>query len=861
MCLVTLALFAVMSGGRSVYADKPRGYDDAMRRASALFDDKKYEASAQEFLIAADLVRETDQPEPELEVRALMKRARSLQRVLDKAALRETNRRIHGLQHAQGEHLLAALTGLDLGYLDCEFGEYDTAIDVLTGSFDLFVKAGKSVRAGHALTRLADAYRLQRDYAQALTRAAMAMRIFDRKTKSRRSRADVLNITGIIHTDLGDADRALVLFEEALTFYGEKEVFEKADVRLNIGVANYVRGDIPEAIEQIEKAHGTYKKYGDPQGLSRSLTQWGFALSRADEHEAALVKLREGVKLAGKDRVSAAYANLYVADALLATNKTAEAQKLFASLLQEGDKLGDRQLQCHARRGLADVFVAQGAPAKALPHLRKSLALVDSIVAGLAPVAGSFGRSRRAATYDAAVRTGFAAGDPELAFELLELSRARSLLARLGVRDVAEQLDPPAELLKREAAARQAVLAAKATYATALLTGRHDRARSAYQARLAAELAYEGTLDELQRHAQKALPLVRPTPAKMAEVTAGLHTDQRLVMFGVTETRAHALVLGKKTKPRLVDLGSAAALATAVDDLALPEADGAELTDAIAALRQRLLDPLKLGTGAKRVLICPDGPLAHVPFQLLDDAREFAFIPSATAYQLLGRRTRSAGTKMFAVGDPAFEVEREGRKLSTFAGSSKLDQLTGSREEIQAIAREGDKVLLGEAAHEDAVRAVLGGKTHYQSVLLATHGFASDRRPSRSGLALSPGAEHDGFLSVVEIFGLQIKTDLLVLSACNSGRGTATHGEGMLGLAGACMYAGAPRIVASLWRVDDDATRAFMEVFHRAWRGSKKTKPTSIFAALRAASKHVRSQPKWEHPKYWAAWVLWGAPD
>ena len=790
-----------------------------------------------------------------------MKRARYLQRLMDKAALRETNRRIYRLQAARGETLRAALTGLDLGFLECEFGEYDVAIQVLGASLDRFVEAKNATRAGQALTYIADAFRLRRSYAKALDRAGMALRIFDPRTKRRRSRADVLNVIGIIHTDLGDADRALVYFEEALTFYGEKDVFEKADVQLNIGVASYVRGDIPEAIEQIEKAHGTYKKYGDPQGLSRSLTQWGFALSRADQHEAALIKLREAVKLAGKDRVSAAYANLYVADALLATKKTPEAHKLFTSLLKEGDKLGDRQLQCHAQRGLADSFVAQGAPAKALPHLRKSLELVDAIVAGLAPVAGSFGRSRRAATYDAAVRTGFASGDPKLAFELLELSRARSLLARLGVREVAAQLDPPKDLLKREEAARKAVLAAKATYATALLTGRHDRARRAYTDRLAAELVYEGTLDALQRHAQKALPLVSPTPAKMADVAAGLHADQRMVMFGVTETRAHALVIGKKIKPRLVDLGPAAALATAVEDLALPEAAGKELTDAIAALQKRLLDPLKLGKGAKRILICPDGPLAHVPFQLLDDERDFAFIPSATVYRLLGRRARGTGTKIFAVGDPAYEVERDGRKLSTFAGSAKLDQLSGSREEVKAIAREGDNVLFGEKAHEDAVRAVLAEKTHYQSIVLATHGFASDRRPSRSGLALSPGIEHDGFLSVVEIFGLRIKTDLLVLSACDSGRGTAMHGEGMLGLAGAFMYAGAPRIVASLWRVDDDATKAFMEVFHRAWRGSKKTKPVSIFAALRAAKRHVRSQPKWEHPKYWAAWVLWGVAD
>jgi CHAT domain-containing protein len=106
---------------------------------------------------------------------------------------------------------------------------------------------------------------------------------------------------------------------------------------------------------------------------------------------------------------------------------------------------------------------------------------------------------------------------------------------------------------------------------------------------------------------------------------------------------------------------------------------------------------------------------------------------------------------------------------------------------------------------------------------------------------------------------LECRADLVVLSACDTGRGRIYRSEGVIGLARAFMHAGAPRVICSLWKVDDDATRALMVAFYGRWSGKGGRQEAA--AALRAAQADARAQPRWKAPWYWAAWVLWGLLD
>jgi CHAT domain-containing protein len=144
-----------------------------------------------------------------------------------------------------------------------------------------------------------------------------------------------------------------------------------------------------------------------------------------------------------------------------------------------------------------------------------------------------------------------------------------------------------------------------------------------------------------------------------------------------------------------------------------------------------------------------------------------------------------------------------------------------------------------------------------RALLLAGHGLVNEDHPSLSAIALTAEGEDDGFVTALEILQLRIPADLVVLSACESGRGTHAPGEGILGLVRAFMFAGAPRVLASLWKVDDEATAVLMAHFFR--RLEAKDEPAR---ALRIAQEHVRgAKPKWKDPYYWAGWVLWGLPE
>ena len=132
--------------------------------------------------------------------------------------------------------------------------------------------------------------------------------------------------------------------------------------------------------------------------------------------------------------------------------------------------------------------------------------------------------------------------------------------------------------------------------------------------------------------------------------------------------------------------------------------------------------------------------------------------------------------------------------------------------------------------------------------------------PMRSSLALTATKEEDGFLTCLEVFRMEIPADLVVLSACETAKGRIFRAEGIVGLTRAFMAAGAPSVLCSLWRVDDEATRALMVRFYELWRPADGSPGIAAAAALRRAQAHVRSQEAWRHPYYWAAWVLWGLP-
>jgi CHAT domain-containing protein len=189
-----------------------------------------------------------------------------------------------------------------------------------------------------------------------------------------------------------------------------------------------------------------------------------------------------------------------------------------------------------------------------------------------------------------------------------------------------------------------------------------------------------------------------------------------------------------------------------------------------------------------------------------------------------------------------------------------ISSLPQSRDEAEAIMKvvpkgEGMSALGFDASRATVMRPDL---SQYRIIHFATHGFANFKHPELSGIVLSlvdeKGQPQDGYLRLHDIYNLDLPADLVVLSACQTGVGKQIKGEGLIALTRGFTYAGAQRVVASLWKVDDEATRELMQEFYTQMF-TNRLKPA---AALRAAQRKLSHQSQWRSPYYWAGFVLQG---
>ncbi len=325
-----------------------------------------------------------------------------------------------------------------------------------------------------------------------------------------------------------------------------------------------------------------------------------------------------------------------------------------------------------------------------------------------------------------------------------------------------------------------------------------------------------------------------------------------------------------------------------------------ELMAASRELSRMILSPIPAEMlNSKRLVVIPDGGLNYVPFSALPQsdgsqtillAHEIVTLPSLSSLAI--QRREMAGRKpvdgMVAVlADPVFGGDDSRLKVakkiavpepSDLAALRIIDHLSNDSKLAAGKRRpliprlpftrlEADRILeltppgsSLKVTDFQASRKIiddprLGG---YRYIHFATHGLADAERPGLSALVLSmvdeQGNPQDGFLRANEIYNLRLPAELVVLSACQTGLGKQIKGEGLVGLTRGFMYAGAKRVMVSLWNVNDQATSELMQRFYRKLLKENAT-PAE---ALRAAQMEMARHPKWNAPYYWAAFVLQG---
>jgi CHAT domain-containing protein len=260
------------------------------------------------------------------------------------------------------------------------------------------------------------------------------------------------------------------------------------------------------------------------------------------------------------------------------------------------------------------------------------------------------------------------------------------------------------------------------------------------------------------------------------------------------------------------------------------------------------------------VVVMPQAELFAIPFAALMDDRGNHLIdkhtlvtsPSIETFRLAAARSKPATKltkdQLLVVGNPSMPAYL----ARPDEAPTELNDLPGSEIEAKAIADLfGIQPIIGEAATEVAVSERM---KNARVIHLATHGLLESAdvfsRSYLSAIALAPSPEEDGFLTVREVTRMKLNADLVVLSACDTGRGEIT-GEGITGLSQAYMMAGVPTTVVSLWPVSDKATAVMMVNFYKALGEGKSTA-----AALRKATLINRDQ--FESPRLWAPFTVYG---
>ncbi|HEX3554322.1 MAG TPA: CHAT domain-containing tetratricopeptide repeat protein [Thermoanaerobaculia bacterium] len=221
------------------------------------------------------------------------------------------------------------------------------------------------------------------------------------------------------------------------------------------------------------------------------------------------------------------------------------------------------------------------------------------------------------------------------------------------------------------------------------------------------------------------------------------------------------------------------------------------------------------------------------------------------------------------LADPVYSLDDErmgSKRVRLQPGKEpRFPRLHFSRKEVQAIMTTIDKAGLGNAKRLIAMdfdtnrQQVLDGKLKdFRYLHFSAHGELDDTTADRSAIVLSlvdrEGKSTDGFLRAGEIAKLELSSDLVVLSACQTGLGRKIRGEGLVGLTQAFFSAGAPRVMVSLWNVDDQATAELMSRFYR----ELLQRHLSPAAALKEAEVSMWRQPRWNAPSYWGGFVLQG---
>lgn len=483
--------------------------------------------------------------------------------------------------------------------------------------------------------------------------------------------------------------------------------------------------------------------------------------------------------------------------------------------------------------------------------------------------------------YEALIGLNLAEGRPGVAFDFAERSKARVLAENLQSPRMNLRSGLTSNEREKELALKRSIVDLNTRVASAdseinidanqLTKMKEDlrNKRSEFEALEAALFVSHPEL-RLLRAAMKPITL-RETGYLLQDRSTAI------VEFSVARDQLFAFAISG-------DVNGAAIMQTSSSSI-----DKAELTRRVAKLRDQvetrdpdfrlnaralydlLIKPLegKLSEKASLIIV-PDGPLWDLPFHaLMDETGKYliekvavSYAPSLTALREMRKKSStrkpSANAELLAFGNPIVAAQTKARVQRVFM-NDRLESIPEAGRLVNELGKmygpKRSKVFTGADAREETAKIE---SPNYRIVQFSTHGILNNVSPMYSHLVMAQDPKNpkeDGLLEAWELKDLDLKVDMVILSACETARGKIANGEGIIGMTWASFIAGAPTTVASQWKVESSSTTELMLEFHRQLLAKKRV---SKAEALRRASLKLLKMPQYRHPRYWGSFVLVG---
>jgi CHAT domain-containing protein len=646
---------------------------------------------------------------------------------------------------------------------------------------------------------------------------------------------------------------------------------------IDIGSIDEALGNRADALGYLNHAVELSKSLGDPRLEATALLGIGHILETEAQLDPALQSYEQALELSeasadSRERLTALYR---IADSLRRLGRLEEALMRTESALSAIETLRSSM----ANTGLRTAYFAS---------VRQQYELFIDLLMGLK-------------------RRNGPVSDELRALEASERSRARTLLDNINETrvSISEGVDP--KQLEREASLRRSLDAAIDRYTKLRTTNAaapNLQQLSEDVQRLTKE--YEELQGQIRVRSPRYAALVQPEPLNLAQIQNNILDPDSLLLeysvgeentylWAVTPTEFSSYVLPKRAEidkrvRRLRDLIAARVAMPnekPTDFQARVKAADAQYTQAAAELSQMLLGPVAEKLGTKRLVIVGEGVLQYLPFAALPTPHsaqtpapvplvaehEIVSLPSASTLAVIRREAPARGTpdRTLAVfADPVFEVKdsrvRRTPIAQTLRGSDALGpridfpRLPSTRQEADAIlAMVPENRRMGALGFKATKAAAMNPDLkRYRIVHFATHTALDDEHPDLSSLVLSlvdeKGNPQSGFLRLRDMYNLSLSAELVVLSACDTALGKEVKGEGLMSMVRGFMYSGTPRVLASLWKVDDEATAELMKEFYKHLLQEGMTPA----ASLRQAQITQMQKKSRQSPYYWAGFQLQG---